>query len=105
VLHVRPLCARAEQCAGLFISRRVDQSFRRRHVMLVLAAKDIKVPREEKPRDYITDTPPEGEVGYTVPDSAYYLRRVAEGDLVEIGPAMPDGDVVEGKPAKARKGA
>lgn len=44
--------------------------------MLVLAAPGLQVPQEEKPRDYITDTPPEGEAGYTVPDSAYYLRRV-----------------------------
>lgn len=52
--------------------------------MLVLAASGLKVPLEGKPRDYITDTPPEGERGFTVIDSAYYLRRVAEGDLVEV---------------------
>ena len=61
--------------------------------MLVLAAPGIKVPREEKPRDHITDTAPEGETGFTVPDTAYYLRRLADGDLVEV------------KTAKARKGA
>ena len=61
--------------------------------MLVLAAPGIKVPMEEKPRDYITDTPPEGEAGFTVIDSAYYLRRINDGDLVEI------------KPVKAKKGA
>jgi hypothetical protein len=52
--------------------------------MLVLAALGLKVPMEGKPRDYITDTAPEGEAGFTVIDSAYYLRRVAEGDLVEV---------------------
>lgn len=52
--------------------------------MLVLAAPGIKVPQEEKPRDYITDTPPEGEAGFTVPDTAYYLRRLADGDLIEV---------------------
>lgn len=52
--------------------------------MLVLAAPGLKVPMEGKPRDYITDTPPEGERGFTVIDSSYYLRRVAEGDLVEV---------------------
>lgn len=58
--------------------------------MLVLAAPGIKVPQEEKPRDYITDTPPEGEAGFTVPDTAYYLRRLADGDLVEVAaPAKP----------------
>lgn len=62
--------------------------------MLVLAAPGLQVPQEEKPRDYITDTPPEGEAGYTVPDSAYYLRRVTEGDLVVVDP-----------PVKTKKGA
>lgn len=62
--------------------------------MLVLAAPGIKVPLEEKPRDYITETPPEGEAGYTVPDTAYYLRRVTDGDLVEV----------EVTPAKVKKG-
>ena len=55
--------------------------------MIVLAIPGIKVPMEEKPRDYITEIPPEGEVGFTVPDSAYYLRRIADGDLVEVTPA------------------
>ena len=63
--------------------------------MLVLAAPGIKVPQEEKPRDYITDTPPEGEAGFTVPESAYYLRRINDGDLVVVAPAI----------AKAKKGA
>lgn len=52
--------------------------------MLVKAAHGLKVPMEEKPRDYITDTPPIGEQGFTVPDSAYYLRRVTDGDLVIV---------------------
>ena len=52
--------------------------------MLVKAVPGIKVPMEGKPRDYITDTPPEGERGFTVPDSAYYLRRVIDGDLVIV---------------------
>lgn len=57
---------------------------------LVLAAPGLKVPKEDKPRDYITDTPPEGEAGFDVPDTVYYQRRVFEGDLV----------VVEAKPTK-----
>ena len=59
--------------------------------MLVLAAPGIKVPLEEKPRDYITDTPPQDEAGYTVPDTAYYLRRIADGDLLEVVPATKKG--------------
>ena len=70
--------------------------------MLVLAAPGIKVPLEEKPRDYITDTPPEGEAGFSVPDSAYYLRRINDGDLVDVGAAVVASDAT---PAKAKKGA
>lgn len=54
--------------------------------MRVLAAKGIKVPKEDKPREYITDTPPEGETAFEVPESAYYLRRVTDGDLVIVKP-------------------
>lgn len=49
--------------------------------MLVRAAPGIKVPMEEKPRDYITDAAP-----IDVPESAYYLRRLADGDLVQAEP-------------------
>jgi hypothetical protein len=52
--------------------------------MLVLACTGLKVPLEEKPRQYITDTAPEGQSGFEVPESAYYLRRLAEGDLVRV---------------------
>lgn len=61
--------------------------------MLVLAVSGIKVPKEEQPRDYITDTPPKGEKGFEVPNSAYYQRRITDGDLVEV----------EAKSAKAGK--
>ena len=65
--------------------------------MRVLATPGLKVPMEEKPREYITDTPPEGEVGYLVPDdSAYYQRRLLiDGDLVRV----------DEKVSKAKKGA
>ena len=52
--------------------------------MKVKAAPGIKVPMEDKPREYITDTPPEGEQGFDVPETAYYLRRIADGDLVIV---------------------
>lgn len=68
--------------------------------MQVLAAPGLKVPKEEKPRDYITDTPPEGEAGYTVPDTVYYLRRVIEGDLIDL--AAPVAEVAA--PVKVKKG-
>lgn len=54
--------------------------------MLVLAAPGLQVPREEKPRDFITENPPEDEAGYTIPESPYYLRRIAEGDLLPVTP-------------------
>ena len=63
--------------------------------MLVLAAPGIKVPKETQPRDYVTDTPPEGSAGFDVPESAYYLRRITDGDLIVVEPAI----------AKPKKGA
>jgi hypothetical protein len=46
--------------------------------MIVKAAPGLKVPREDKPREYITEASP-----VDVPESAYYLRRLADGDLVQ----------------------
>ncbi len=45
--------------------------------MIVKAAPGLKVPREDKPREYITEAK-----HVDVPESAYYLRRLDEGDLV-----------------------
>lgn len=42
----------------------------------VKAASGIRVPKDGAPREYITD-----EDAVTVPRSAYYLRRIADGDL------------------------
>jgi hypothetical protein len=72
--------------------------------MLAIAAPGIKVSLEGKPRDYITDTPPEGEAGYTVPDTAYYLRRISDGDLIEVVPAAEAAPAAESAPAKTKKG-
>ncbi|WP_024302224.1 DUF2635 domain-containing protein [Pseudogulbenkiania sp. MAI-1] len=47
--------------------------------MKVKAAPGLQVPKEDKPREYITDAEP-----VEVPNSAYYLRIVAEGDLVTV---------------------
>lgn len=49
--------------------------------MKVLAEKGIKVPKEDKPREYITDAE-----AVDVPETAYYLRRIADGDLVTVKP-------------------
>lgn len=58
-------------------------------MLLVLAAPGIQVPKEGNPRAYYTDTPPEGDAGYTVEPTAYILRRIADGDLVEVPIAKP----------------
>lgn len=50
--------------------------------MKVKAAPGIQVPREDKPREFITDA-----AAVDVPNSAYYLRIQADGDLIEIDAA------------------
>lgn len=45
--------------------------------MIVKAAPGLRVPKEDKPREYITEDAP-----VEVPESVYYLRRLDEGDLV-----------------------
>lgn len=52
--------------------------------MQVQAAQGLKVPMEDKPHDYITDA-----VAVDVPDTAYYQRRISDGDLLVVAPAAP----------------
>lgn len=47
--------------------------------MKVTAALGIQMPMEHKPHDYITDAE-----SVEVPASAYYLRALADGDLVAV---------------------
>lgn len=47
--------------------------------MLVKAAVGLHVPKEEKPREYITDAE-----AVEVPATIYYHRRVADGDLLIV---------------------
>lgn len=54
--------------------------------MIVKAAPGLACPKEENPRDYITDTEP-----VTVPDSAYYRRLVFDGSLVTVEDAPKGG--------------
>ena len=74
--------------------------------MLVLAAPGVLVPVEGKPRDYISDVPPEGEAGYSVPESAYYLRRLSDRDLVIVPvPPVPVSPAADASaPATKTKG-
>lgn len=46
--------------------------------MRVIAKEGVRVPREEDPRKYVSDSQAE-EVDIT----PYYLRRMADGDLIE----------------------
>jgi hypothetical protein len=46
--------------------------------MLVKAAPGLKVPKEDKPHDYIDDQ----DAVEVSDDSAYYARRVMDGDLL-----------------------
>lgn len=62
--------------------------------MFVKAAPGLKVPREDKPREYITE-----DKGVEVPATAYYTRRLAEGDL--IAEAAPVTETAA--PAKSKK--
>lgn len=62
--------------------------------MLVKAAPGLKVPKEAKPREYITETD-----AVEVPETAYYLRAIAYGDLL---PASTDAPTLG--PAAAKSG-
>ncbi len=49
--------------------------------MKLIAAPGLKVPREDNPRTYITS-----EEAVEVEMSGYYVRRMADGDLLEAAP-------------------
>ncbi|BEN89972.1 hypothetical protein SMQC07_37710 [Serratia marcescens] len=52
----------------------------------VIARKGIRVPKEERPDRYITDG-----AAVSVEQSAYYRRRLHEGDLL-LASVTPPGD-------------
>lgn len=47
--------------------------------MKVVSKPGTTTPKEDKPREYITDKEP-----VEVPDTAYYQRLVADGSLLEV---------------------
>lgn len=53
-------------------------------MITIKAAPGTKVPREDKPTTYIADTTP-----VSVPASAYYRRRIADGDLIVLEDVQP----------------
>lgn len=54
------------------------------NTITVKAAPGVQVPKEGAPRQYITESEPQA-----VPGSAYYLRRLDDGDLVRVPDAEP----------------
>lgn len=62
--------------------------------MKVKAAPGIQVPKEDKPREFITEAD-----AVEVPNSAYYLRIVADGDLIDVD-AVASATEVEAVPAE-----
>lgn len=64
--------------------------------MRVQAAPGIKVPREDDPRKYVTDSEP-----VELEMTGYYIRRMSDGDLVEV-PASAAAAAVASAPT-ARK--
>ena len=53
-------------------------------MITVKAAPGINVPREDKPFTHIDDTNP-----VTITPSAYYRRRIADGDLIVLDGVQP----------------
>lgn len=53
--------------------------------MRVQAAPGLKVPREDDPRTYITDAEP-----VDIAMTGYYIRRMSDGDLLEVAAAQAD---------------
>ena len=64
--------------------------------MLVKSVPGSRCPKEGNPRVYITDQTPE-----EVPDSAYYIRLVADGSLI---PASNGGVIPPGETRKTKGG-
>lgn len=64
----------------------------------VKAREGIRVPMENTPRRYITD-----EKTITVPETAYYLRQIMNGDLVEVVPEQAEQSALTDIPEKEVK--
>ena len=67
-------------------------------VKTVKAREGIRVPMENTPRRYITDAK-----AITVPETAYYLRQIMNGDLVEVLPEQAEQPAITDIPEKEVK--
>lgn len=72
--------------------------------MKVIAAAGLKVPTEANPREYITDDANDGK-GVEIEPTAYYLRRLADNELVEVGAGQADPSNGAGSSKPAGKAA
>ncbi|HZZ04639.1 DUF2635 domain-containing protein [Paraburkholderia sp.] len=76
--------------------------------MKVIARTGLRVPKERAARKYITDAE-----AVDVPDTAYYIRRVTDGDLIDqstasdaaTAPSAADTGAVSTGDKKTTKGA
>lgn len=66
--------------------------------MKVIAKKGTKCPKENNPRDYISDSEP-----VDVPESAYYKRLVDDGSL-EIVTSQENASVIASEARQSKKG-
>ncbi|MGX7357666.1 hypothetical protein ACWOOC_23760 [Citrobacter sp. ESY80] len=67
-------------------------------VKTVKAREGIRVPMENTPRRYITDAK-----AIAVPETAYYLRQIMNGDLVEVLPEQAEQPAITDIPEKEVK--
>ena len=74
--------------------------------MRVIATEGLKVPTEANPREYITPESADANgPGVEIEPTAYYIRRLADKELVEVdgvqpnptGPAAAKGAAAKGK--------
>lgn len=69
-----------------------------RTIRVRAAAPGLRVPQERHPRKYIT-----GDGTVVVPATAYYLRRISDGELIAVDDAQPaaTGKVAKSQPKEA----
>lgn len=68
--------------------------------MHVIAAPGLRVPQEDNPRAHITESP-----SVDVPLTAYYVRRLAAGELIDVPePVVPADAAPPAEDKPARKG-
>jgi hypothetical protein len=72
--------------------------------MKVLATPGLKVPTEHNPREYITEDANAG-LGVDIEVTAYYLRRLADNELVEVAAVPQPPTEAAASAAKASKAA